>query len=94
MIPHHHFVKPPPPPPPPFYALCIRLCFWYDHLQTLGEPYAELTHKRMDDRQKRRVHLSEIGLKSAADKFDSVFSPFHSLEISVSLLYRVRVLGG
>lgn len=54
-------------------------------MQSLGEPYAELTHKRMDDRQKRRDHLSEIGIKSATENIGTVFSPFHSLELSVSL---------
>ena len=38
----------------------------------------------MDDRQKRRVHLSEIGIKSTTEKIGTVFSPFHSLELSVS----------
>ncbi len=45
----------------------------------------------MDDRHRRRVHLSKIGVKAAVEKFGSICSPFHSLELSVSRIFFVLV---
>ena len=56
----------------------------YTLFQSLGVPYAELTHKRMDDRHRRRVHLHELDMRTATDRHGSVFSPFHALELPVS----------